>query len=342
MSLLRHSELWMPGYIKERVLRVARPKPRRFWLAIADHYEPYWQGADDRRARERVTRWRKAWPEIAARAPRDSAGHSPKYSFFYPQEEYQAELLDTLAEMAHAGAADVEIHIHHDREGRQNFIDRMSCFRETLYHQHGLLRKRNGSITFGFIHGNWALDNSLPGGSRCGLNDEITLLRELGCYADFTMPSGDSPSQSRMVNTIYWCKDDPATPKSYDTGVEIKCGGGQEGDLLMIPGPLGPRWRGRWLPRMENGELASYNRPNACRLKRWLELAPQFGTDVFVKLFTHGAQERHSEVLLNGDLEQIFVDFANETRRLQCECRYVTTWEMFLAIDALRRQVAPA
>jgi hypothetical protein len=332
----------MPGYIKDRIRRVGRPKPRRFWLAIADHYEPYWRTDDDRTATERVARWRKAWPEIAARATADSAGHFPKYTFFYAQEEYRADLLDQLAEMTRAGIADVEIHIHHDGEGRQNFVDRMSQFRETLHHRHGLLRKRNGSLTFGFIHGNWALDNSLPGGHRCGLNDEITLLRDLGCYADFTMPSGDSPSQARIVNTIYWCKDDPNGPKSYDRGVEIKRGREQDGDLLMIPGPLGPRWRGRWFPRMENGELASYNPPSAYRMKRWLDLAPQFGTDVFVKLFTHGAQERHSELLLSGGLERIFADFANEALRVGCEFRYVSTWGMFLAIDALRREIDPA
>jgi hypothetical protein len=243
--------------------------------------------------------------------------------------------------MTHKGIADVEIHIHHDGEGRQNFVDRMSSFRDLLYQRHGLLRKRNGSITFGFIHGNWALDNSLPGGHRCGLNDEITLLRDLGCYADFTMPSGDSPSQARIVNTIYWCKDDPNSPKSYDLGVEIKCGGGRDGDLLMIPGPLGVRWRGRWFPRMEHGELASYDPPNAYRVKRWLDLAPQFGPDVFVKLFTHGAQERHSEMLLGTGLEQMFADFADEAQQRGCELHYVSTWEMFLAVDALRGEADP-
>ena len=54
----------------------------------------------------------------------------------------------------------------------------------------------NGRVVFGFIHGNWALDNSRPDGKYCGLNNEITLLRDLGCYADFTMPSGASPTRA--------------------------------------------------------------------------------------------------------------------------------------------------
>jgi len=341
MSITRHSEIWLPGYLEDRLLRIGSSSPKRVWLAIADHYEPYWNGADDATARERVQRWRKAWPEIAARSVKDSAGRSPKYTFFYPQEEYREELLDQLAEMTQSGIADVEIHIHHDREGRQNFIDRMSSFREVLHRQHGLLRSHDGSLKFGFIHGNWALDNSLANGYRCGLNDEITLLSQLGCYADFTMPSGDSPTQSRIVNTIYWCKDDPNRPKSYDRGAAIKAGDGREGDLLMIPGPLGLRWRGRWQPRMEHGELASYDPATAYRAKRWLDLAPRFGQDIFVKLFTHGTQERHSQLLLAKGLEQLFTYVADEARRRHCEFYFVSTWEMFLAIDALRREADP-
>jgi hypothetical protein len=346
MSLTRRAEIWLPGYLYDRARRLGRPRPQRVWLAIADHYEPYWnKAADDKvadaAANERVDRWYKAWPEIAKRSVKDSAGRSPKYTFFYPQEEYRPHLLDRLAEMTRAGISDVEIHIHHNQEGRQNFIDRMTSFRDTLHQQHGLLRTDNGRITFAFIHGNWALDNSLPDGARCGLNDEITLLRELGCYADFTMPSADSPSQSRIVNTIYWCKDDPNAPKSYDWGSEIQAGGKEEGDLLMVPGPLGWRWRGRLMPRVENGELASYDPPTPYRAKRWLDLSPQFGKDIFVKLFAHGTQERHSQVLLGDALVNLFSHVAEEARRRHCEFYFVSTWEMYRAIDALRCQVDP-
>jgi hypothetical protein len=341
MSITRHAEIWFPDYLRDRLRRIGLPKPLRVWLAIMDHYEPFWNRADDATARERVGRWRKAWPEIAKRSVRDSAGRNPKYTFFYPEEEYRPELLDRLAEMTHGGIADVEIHIHHDREGRQNFVDRMSSFREALHQRHGLLRFENGRLTFGFIHGNWALDNSLPNGERCGLNDEITLLRDLGCFADFTMPSSDSPSQSRIVNTIYWCKDDPNAPKSYDWGVEIKAGGKREGDLLMIPGPLGLRWRDRWQPRIENGELASYDPPTPHRAERWLDLSPRFGRDIFIKLFSHGTQERHWQVLLEDGLEKVFSYVADEAKRRQCQFYFVSAWEMYLAIDALREQVDP-
>jgi hypothetical protein len=341
MSFTRHSEIWFPGFVRDRVRRIGHAKANRVWLAITDHYEPYWNRANDATATERVARWRTSWPEIAKRSVHDSAGRPAKYTFFYAEEEYRPHLLDQLAEMAHADIADVEIHIHHDRQGRQNFIDRMSSFRDRLLQRHGLLHILDGKPAFGFIHGNWALDNSLPGGIGCGLNDEITLLRELGCYADFTMPSADSPSQSRIVNTIYWCKDDPEAPKSYDWGIEIRAGRAREGDLLMIPGPLGFRWHGRVMPRMESGELASYDPPTPYRAARWLDLSPQFGRDIFVKLFSHGTQERHSRLLLQDGLEQAFSYVAHEAQRRNCELYFVSAWEMYRAIDALRRELDP-
>jgi hypothetical protein len=336
MKLPRHAEIWFGGYIRDRVQRLfQRSQPKRVWITFADHFEPFWNGADDALAHQRVTLWRKQWPEVAARSRHDSAGKPPQYTFFYPEEEYRPDLMDSLAEMVQAGIADVEVHIHHDREGRQNFIDRMSKFCEVLHQRHGLLRRNDGHITFGFIHGNWALDNSFPGGRYCGLNDEITILRDLGCYADFTMPSGSSPSQSKILNSIYWCTDDPNAPKSYDEGVPATVGGGTRGDLLMVVGPMGLRWRERLMPRMETGEVAVYDLPTPYRVCRWFDLAPRLGEDIFIKLYTHGTQERHSGVLLNGALEQMYELIAAEAEQRGWQFYFVTAWEMFRAINAL-------
>jgi hypothetical protein len=314
---------------------------RRVWVAIADHYEPLWNTKDLNLAKHRVALWQNAWPEIAARAPKDSAGSPPKYTFFFPQEEYRKEFLDPLAEMTHSGIADVEVHIHHDREGRENFIDRMTQFCKVLFNEHGLLRKVKDKISFGFIHGNWALDNSLPDGRWCGLNDEITILRDLGCYSDFTMPSGNSASQARTVNTIYWCKDDPEKPKSYDYGTPLRVGGGVEGDLLMIPGPLGLRWTERLVPRLETGEVASNDVPTPYRVARWFDLAPRIGDDIFIKLYTHGTQERNSSVLLKGVLDDLWKLIAAEAANRKCQYYFVSAWQLYLAVDALRSGQSP-
>jgi hypothetical protein len=304
-------------------------------VTIADHYEPMWRRADLRTAQFRVGLWRSAWPEISRRCKPDSVNNTPRYTFFFPQEEYHPTLMEPLAEMVREGIADVEVHIHHDGEGRQNFVDRIGNFCETLHGEHGLLRKRGGKLTFGFIHGNWALDNSRPDGRLCGLNDEIRVLRDLGCYADFTMPSGDSPTQARLVNTIYYCNGNPDMPKSYDDGVPVTAGGVVDGDLLIIPGPLGMRWRDRLLPRLETGEVRSGNLATPYRVRRWADIAPRIGTDAFIKLFTHGAQERNSSALLGDVLESAFNMLVEEADRRGCAIHFASAWQMYLAIEAI-------
>ena len=284
----RNLHIWLPGYLRSRMAAASRPKPKRVWLLVCDHYEPLAGGRVDlNRAFQRVAQWRTTWPEIASRH-RDSVGKPAQYTFFYPQEDYREELIEPLAEMARMSIADVEVHIHHDGEGEKDFVDRMRGFIDVLANRHGLFRRIDGDLRFGFIHGNWALDNSRPDGRHCGLNNEIQLLCELGCYADFTLPSAPSATQTSIANTIYWATDDPLKPKSHDTGIPAIPGAGVRGDLLMVPGPLGLRMfeSGRMLPRIEMGELAGYDLPTRERAKRWLKLAPAIGEDVFIKLHT--------------------------------------------------------
>ena len=293
-------------------------------------------------ARQRVQRWEDAWPKISAAAPKDAAGQQPKYSFFYPQEEYRSELLAPLAEMTRAGCGDVEVHLHHDKETAEGFRSKVRTFCRQLRDDHGLLHDVGGQIGFGFIHGNWALDNSLPGGRWCGLTGEIKLLKELGCYADFTLPSFPSPAQGKIINKIYWCTGSADQPRSFDRGIEATVGGGVQGDLLMITGPLGMRYRDRLLPRMETGEIASYDLPTPDRVKRWLALAPRIGGDIFVKLYTHGAREDNADALLGtngkpGGLELMFRWLHEAAAERQLELRWASAFEMYSAVEELIR-----
>jgi hypothetical protein len=312
MQLPRNAQIWLPGYLNS----LRRPKfsaqPVCAWVTIADHFELLRGHVHVTKGLERVEPWRKSWPEIAQRY-RDSNGKPAQYTFFYPEEEYHPALVGPLADMVHAGFGDVEIHLHHDGEGEQNFVDRISRFKETLFRRHGLLRKdESGRVVFGFIHGNWALDNSRPDGRWCGLNNEITLLRDLGCYADFTMPSAPSPTQARLVNAVYWAIDDPDKPKSYDSGPLVNLDGStsaSRGDLLMIPGPLALNWKERShgiAPHVEVGELAAHNPVTPERVRLWLEHAPRVGNNILVKLFAHGALEANADALLSRDLDRTF------------------------------------
>jgi hypothetical protein len=340
MKLPRHAEIWLAPYLRDRLRKALRAtKPKRVWVTVADHYEPLGMGASVETALGRVARWRDRWPRISGDSPLDASGQRPQYSFFYPQEEYRRDLLEGIAEMVRLGTGDVEVHLHHDHEQRESFILKVTEFCRRLTDDHGLLRQREGRTVFGFIHGNWALDNSRPDGRWCGLNGEIALLRDLGCYADFTMPSLPSPTQGRVVNQIYWCTSNADhRPRSFDHGIEATVGGGRRGDLLMITGPLGVRCGERLLPRLEAGELAGYDLPTPARVRRWFDLAPTIGEDLFLKLYTHGAPERNFEPLLNGGLGNLFHWIAEEAERRGIELHWATAWQMYQAAHALIHQ----
>jgi len=343
MALIRHADIWFPSFARGRMERWLRPKPKpeRLWFTLADHFEPLWRQAGEDLAEERVRAWRKGWPEISRRNV-DSTGRGAQYSFFYPQEEYRAQFLDRLAEMVRMGLGDVEVHLHHCNDTEAGFIEKIEGFTRRLHNDHALLRKVDGKLTFGFIHGNWALDNSRPDGLWCGLNNEITLLRRLNCYADFTMPSGGDATQARQVNQIYWAIDDPAKPRSHDRGPVVRVGQWEPGDLLMIPGPIGVRWgEGRFRVRLEAGELAANDVATAARVRRWLDLAPSIGSDIFVKLHTHGAQDRNVAALLSGELDNVFRLLTAECHRRQVELHYVTAWEMRQAVERAARGAKP-
>jgi len=324
-------------FLRDRLRKSLRPaKPKRAWIAITDHYEPLGMGASVETALGRVAQWRDKWPRIAGDAPRDAAGQCPQYSFFYPQEEYRRDLLDGIAEMVRLGVGDVEVHLHHDHEQRDAFIRKVTDYCNRLTSDHGLLRQQDGRTVFGFIHGNWALDNSRPDGRWCGLNGEIALLRDLGCYADFTLPSIPSPAQGRIVNQIYWCTNNADNrPRSFDYGIEATVGGGRRGDLLMMTGPVGVRFRGRAVPRIETGEIAGYDLPTPLRVRQWFDLAPTIGDEIFLKLYTHGAPERNLEPLLNGGLKNLFHWIAEEAERRNIEIHWATAWQIYQAANAL-------
>lgn len=347
MKLPRNAQQWLPGWMEAR-RRIRRhhfdpSTPVTVHLMFADHFEPCWARPSSTVAQARVDTWSECWPAIAA-SHRDDSGRPAQWTFFYPQEEYRPELIEPLASMARHGIADVEVHIHHDGEGEADFTHRMRTFIDVLARDHGLLRSDRGQPTFGFIHGNWALDNSRPDGRWCGLNNELTLLRELGCYADFTMPAAPDPCQTRLVNAIYWAVDDPAAPKSHDTGALVERGDDMPQDaLLCVQGPLTLRAHPRWrvIPSLEVGELVAYAPPSPARAERWLDAAPRIGNDVFLKLFTHGAPEKNAGPLLGGFIASTIEQVHAACRSRRWKLAHATAAQLVDAVHAARGAAGP-
>jgi hypothetical protein len=110
----------------------------------------------------------------------------------------------------------------------------------------------------------------------------------------------------------------------------------------MITGPLGIRFGERALPRVESGELAGYDLPTPSRVRRWFDLAPTIGDDLFLKLYTHGAVERNLEPLLGGALGNLFQWIAAEAERRTIEVHWATAWQMYQAVNSLIQPVGAA
>jgi len=346
LTLPRRAEIWLPGYVGSvaRARREARGRQGvvDILFAIADHFEPLHGDASVETGRRRVQAWTDGYPAMASPFV-DADGRHPQHTFFYPIEHYRPELLDPIADVCRKGFGDVEVHLHHDKDTAQHLQSDLEEFTRTLHERHGLLsRDESGKIRYGFIHGNWALDNSLPGGRSCGVDGELAVLRDTGCYADFTMPAAPSAAQTKTVNQIYYSACPTRGRRAHEYGVRAAVGRPVSPDeLLMVQGPLVASWRNaKWgvVPRLENGSLHAGNPPTVERFADWLSCGisvagrPEW---VFVKVYTHGAPEWNAKTLLGPEtaaFHRALLATCNDGKRYRLH--YVTTREMVNIIHA--------
>lgn len=337
----KQMHLWLGAYLQRR-----RPKPPEgpvhVLFCFVDHFEPRWQNPGYETEVARVRAWRERYAAMAARH-RDADGRPPVHTFFYPEEEYRPEHLDQLVELCREGYGEIEVHLHHDHDTSDGLREKINRFVENLRVRHGAvpIDPESGRPTFGFIHGNWALDNARPDGRWCGVNDEIRVLGQLGCYADFTLPSAPSSTQTRKINSIYYATDDPRRPKSHDDGVDVAVGRPASGDLMIVQGPLGLDWSQRkWgvLPRIENADVRAAQPPTPKRADAWIRQhihvrgRPEW---VFVKLHTHGAQETDMDTLLGEPVDRMFTDLEQRYNDgVKYALHYVSAREMYNIIKA--------
>ncbi|HMF14293.1 MAG TPA: hypothetical protein VKE94_18380 [Gemmataceae bacterium] len=341
MHLLRPGlSLWFPSYLSQVGRRRAPRKgqPVHLLLCIADHFEPERGGALAELAEARVRAWENEYPRLFG-AFQDSDGRPPRHTFFYPMEKYRRSHLDALARLCRAGFGEVEIHLHHDGDTSDRLRRTLTDAKQVLVDNHGLLARHRvtGQPAYGFVHGDWALDNSRPDGRCCGVPDELTILHETGCYCDFTMPSApDDPTQTRQINSIYYATGRPGQSKGHDRGIRVGSGQPPEKALMLVQGPLLLNWRRRkygLLPRVENGCLQGNQPPSAERIDLWLKARVQVATRpdwFFVKLHTHGAPEHNRRVLLGEPTVQFHSELARRARTdANFQYHYVTAREMY-------------
>ena len=280
---------------------------RHLIFIFVDHFEPRDAGA--------VAAWVERYPEVASRFS-DADGRPPQHTWFYGGED--PEVLSRLSRLCRAGFGETEVHLHHSHDTSDGLREKLER-RKRIYAEHGALITGGASpkAVFGFIHGKWSLDNS-RGDACCGVTNELTVLRDAGCYADFTFPAWGRMQPSKC-NSIYYAADDPARPKSYDTGIDVAVGKPSSGDLMIFEGPgrlsgipakparvPGSAWLADrlWLTCALEAHLPPWPR----RVHRWVQAnvhvkgRPEW---VFVKVHAHGARPKNFSAYFDASAEKL-------------------------------------
>lgn len=323
----------LPGALPNAFGGAALIGPRHLLFAMCDHYEPKWGKAPVDVGERRVEAWHEGYPALVEDY-RDADGRMPQHSFFFPGEEYEPQYLDALADLARRGFGEVELHLHHDGDTvdtlREKILDGLD---QIGAHGH-FSRDPDGRMRYAFIHGNWSLANGRRDGRWCGVDAELPLLWETGCYVDMTFPSAPDQCQPNIVNQIYWPTGDLDRRRSYEHGQRARVGARMDDRILMVQGPLALARRPDKLSlRIESSAIDHTDPPTADRVRTWVAQnihvanRPEW---VFVKIHTHGAPERNARVLLGAggrDLHDTLTQHYNDGERWMLH--YVTAREMY-------------
>ena len=335
---------WLLSYSIQRCLR--RPGLQRkphLIFCLADHFEPaILPGQGDTRAsrdvqEERLEQWCREVPK-AINEWRDGEGFPFRHTYFYPAEQYDFGIVERIAQHCHDGWGELEIHLHHglskpDTPGdtRKTLLQ----FRDALA-SHGCLSQfqGKGEPRYAFVHGNFALANS-AGNRGCGVDSEMKILSETGCFGDFTLPAAPKISQTAKINSLYECALplDQRAPHRKGKDLQRNC----EPRIfpLIVQGPLmldfSRRKSGIPVPVIENAEISTLHPATMERMRLWraasisIKGRPDW---IFIKLHCHGMDPRDAGAM-HGDLMKSFLrQMAEGARAGDYHFHFTTAREM--------------
>jgi hypothetical protein len=298
---------WLLDYAawsRSRPAAQSLPRPVHVMFLTADHFEP---GADA----ELVRAWCGRYVRLAA-SHRDSDGRPPRHTWFYPAEQFDSRQAAALSHMCERGYGEIELHLHHSYDTHDSLRRKLERARRQFAGVGAMVTAGSDpQHAFAFVHGNMSLDNS-RGDAYCGVDDELTLLRQEGCFADFTFPSLERRSQPAMVNRPYYAQDDPRQAGSYLGGGRGMRVGGRGRGLLIFQGPLVidfSNWSHLLYPTLDVADRGDTNRPTPHRVDLWVGAGvhvrgrPEW---VFVKTFTHGAVRGAWPHVTGADADRMF------------------------------------
>ena len=341
-------QYWILSDVKRSIIRFFQPKPKgavHIMFCFVDHFEPGNRHATPELQKSRVDAWVNRYPDLASKH-QDSDGVRPQHTFFFPPHYDTHDHLEKIVNLCSEGFGEVEMHLHHDKHGPWP-DDEISLEKKILgcieaYSRYGVFCLPDGRKTYGFIHGDWALANSLKGGTHCGVNNELSILKATGCYADFTFPISNE-AQPKLANTIFYSQTDLFCAKPYNIQPKPVQSGEKppNNSLMLIQGIIGIRWKSRthiFKPSIEQSNMDINDHPFAKRIDYWVNKGihvkgkPEW---VFIKIHTHGSREEDRDVLLGKGCDDMFSYLEthyNDGKKYALH--YVSSREMFNIVKA--------
>ncbi len=319
---LKHSIPWLARYPfarLESVLQNRSAEKKHIIITVADHFEPAWSAnghLDIDAQRRRLDEYHKM-ARTTGEAVKDADGTKFRHTNFYPAEQSDKKILNTMAAMQKEGLGEVEIHLHHGIEQpdtAENLRKVLLDFRDRLAEEHLCLSRFDGAgePKYAFVHGNLALANSF-GGKFCGVDEEIQILFETGCYADMTLPSAPLETQVPVLNKIYECGLPLNERSPHRKGERVRVFGNEPQLPLIFTGPLIFNWtrriKGVPVPRLDDGALTANQPLDSFRFKRWINAGvsvknrPEW---IFVKLYCHGFFDHDQRACIGEDARRFF------------------------------------
>lgn len=333
--------------------KVSRRAPRgrvHLIIAMADHFEPSIVPANGllrasyEEQERRLEVWCHEYPQVAG-GWRDSDGHTFVHTYFYPAEQYDHRLIQRLAEHCRAGWGEIEIQLHHGipaPDDAENTRRELLEFRDVLASDHGCLSYLDGSSSpkYAFVHGNFALANSAAG-HFCGVDEEMQVLADTGCYADLTLPAAPfHPAQIAKINSLYECALPLSQRAPHRRGRDLERGRSAEVFPLIVQGPLMLRLFSARPRRVsiENGAITRRNPLSLSRLPLWKQAAivvrgrPDW---LFIKLHCHGMDPTQQDAVIGAPMREFLRELVEGAGERGETLHFVSAREMVNIILAV-------
>ena len=315
----------------------ARPRPTHIIFCMVDHYEPGTGNVTRGTEEGRVENLLRKFPKLVD-CHRDSSGNVPKRTWFFPPHYHRYHSLKKLVSLCEGGYGEIELHLHHGKirpDSPENLTRTiMQCIEEYSYF--GIFGCEDGRKRYGFIHGDWALNNSRKG-QFCGVDNEIEILGNTGCYADFTFPCFNE-ANPLQINSIYYAKNKTYKRKCYNRGTPVRVGSSGRGNLMIIQGPLHLFFKERKLLglRIFRDSIDGTTPVTGDRIKMWVETCIHVKGKrdwVIVKVSTHGAA--YEDAVLGKEMDSIY-DYLEGDYNDGCDyiLHYVSARELYNIIKA--------